>query len=349
MASAAPARVALVGAGSIAARYVEGLRATPGFSVTAICSQGGASATQFAHEHGLTAMTVAAMLADPAIDYVVNLTPAHAHEAVTRSCLDAGKSVYSEKPLATSLAAADALIALAARRGLLLACAPATFLWPPLATARRIVEQGMLGRIVGALTTLVYPGPELFHPHPAHLYAASAGPLHDMGVYQVAALIALLGPVTSVTAMASRARAEREMRVGPNAGQRFPVEAPTHCHALLKHEGGTISSLIVSFDATSPDPPVMLLYGQQGGLSLSRHHAPDADLSVSIWPNAAERMPLDGGEWTPAMFAIGITLAWSAHRAGHSVAASAERARATLATLLAIETATIEGRMVQLG
>lgn len=342
-------RVALVGAGSIAARYLEGFRATPGFDVASVCSQGSQSAARFARDHGLVATTVAEMLADATINYVVNLTPAHAHESVTRSCLEAGKSVYSEKPLATTLAAADALITLAAERGLLLACAPATFLWPPLATARRIVDKGMIGPIVGALATLVYPGPEIFHEHPAHLYTASAGPLHDMGVYQVTALMALLGPVASIAGMASAARTERQILVGPHAGQCFAVEAATHCHALLKHDSGAISSLIVSFDAASAGPPLLELYGQRGGLSLSRHHAPDANLSVSIWPNGAEKIPLDGGPWTSDMFAIGATQAWRAHLGGQCVAASAARARATLQTLNAIVAAALDGRVVNLG
>lgn len=329
------ARIALIGAGSIAASYVRGFRATPGFEIACVCSLTGDGAHRLAQAEGLTAASIDDVAADPEIDYVINLTPAVAHGDITRRFLEAGKSVYSEKPLAATLAEADALIALAEARKLLLACAPATFLWPPLATARRIVAEGELGSISGALITLVYPGPELFHEHPAHLYSALAGPLFDMGVYQVTALVALLGPVTSVSAMTSQARSERQVLVGPDAGRKFAVEAPTHVHAQMAHNSGAISNLIVSFDATSASEPRLDVYGAAGGLSVARWHAPDAALTVKRPGSPAEPFASDGPGWTAAMAAIGATQAWTAHRAGSAVEASAQRARATLKVLLA--------------
>ena len=340
-----PVRVALIGAGTIAGPYVAGLRATPGFEVTAVATRDPATAAAFAATHDLNACDLASLLADPGIDYVLNLTPASAHEAVTRACLEAGKSVYSEKPLAASLAGADALIALADARGLLLACAPATFLWPPLATMRRLVEEGRLGPVIGALSTLVYPGPELFHPNPAHLYARDAGPLRDMGVYQVTALTALLGSVVAVTAMASRAQDERTVLVGPAAGRGFPVERPTHLHAQLRHAGGAISSLIVSFDGSSASEPRLDLYGRDAGLTMLNPHAPGATLSLLEGAQRSD-LTLDGPVWSPASFALGPSSAWLAHIREAPVPASATRARDVLAVLLAVEMAVETGTVV---
>jgi predicted dehydrogenase len=257
------------------------------------------------------------------------------------------KPVYSEKPLAGSLAQADALIALAEQKGLLLACAPATFLWPPLATAKRLIDKGRLGPITGALSTLVYPGPELFHPSPAHLYDIAAGPLRDMGVYQITALMALLGPVTSVGAMASKATNERVVRVGPDAGQRFPVHSQTHIHAQLLHQSGAISTVIVSFDASSATEPRIELFGRDGGLCIRNAHRHDAELTLLVG-DAAENVPLDGPAWSPALWAIGPTSAWSAHASNRPVAASAYRARDVLEVLLAIEAAAKGSQVIAL-
>ncbi len=344
---AQPVRVGLVGAGTIAGPYITGLRATPGFEVVAICSRTGKGAAVIAAAHGVRAVRFEAMLSDPSVDYVLNLTPAAAHEGVTRACLEAGKPVYSEKPLAVTVEGADALIALAAARGLLLACAPATFLWPPLATARRLMTEHRLGGIVGALTTLVYPGPELFHPSPAHLYGAGAGPLHDMGVYQISALIALLGPVVEVAAMTSQARPVRKILVGPAAGSSFAVTVPTHVHATLRHAAGPISTVIVSFDGISADPPTLSLYGDAGSLCITNAHAPDGTLRLKT-ADGTKDLALDGPAFSPSVWAIGPISAWAASRARAEVPTSAQRARHILEIISAIGSAAADRQVVTL-
>lgn len=341
-------RCALVGAGTIAARYVEGLRDTPGFEAVAVCARSAGSACTFAATHGLSATSFEDMLGDPGIDYVLNLTPAAAHEAVTRACLGAGKPVYSEKPLATTLEGADALIALAAARGLLLACAPATFLWPPYATARRLVADGRLGRVAGALSILAYPGPELFHPDPAHLYGPGAGPLHDMGVYQVTALVAVLGPVVAVSAMSGRALATRTVRTGPAAGRSFDVAVPTHIHAQLRHASGAVASLIVSFEALSAAESRLDLFGSNAGLSVVDAHAPTARLYLSEKPGEPREIPVDDPAFSAASWSIGATRAWRQFERGAPVDTSAARARQALAILLAIEHAAETGRTINI-
>ncbi|MGL4303361.1 MAG: Gfo/Idh/MocA family protein [Sphingomonas sp.] len=330
----------MIGAGTIAGSYRDGLRATPGFDVVAVASRNGTGACALADgDPTLRVDTVAGVLADPAINYVLNLTPAAEHGAVTRACLEAGKHVYSEKPLASDLPEADDLIALAARRGLLLACAPATFLWPPLATARRLIDEGRLGRIVGAMTSLVYPGPELFHPRPAHLYAAAAGPLRDMGVYQVRALIAMLGPVQDVCAMASKGRADRQVLVGPAAGQSFPVLASTHVNALLRHASGAISSLVVSFEGLAARPPAIDVFGRDGALTIEQYHSPEAVLRFADAPGKIRAFPPDPPTWSAASWTLGVTSAWSCFHAGKPVPTSATLARDTLEVLSAIDLA----------
>lgn len=331
-------RVALIGVGSIAASYVEGFKSTAGFEIAAVCSQRAESASAFASTHGLTAMPVSDMLANQTIDYVLNLTPAGLHAEISRICLEAGKSVYSEKPLAASLEEADALIDLAEQQSLLLACAPATVLWPPLATARRLITEGSLGAPVGAVATLVYLGPEIFHANPAQFYRAEAGPLKDMGVYQVTALLALFGPVIAVSAMASCAKTERRVMVGLDAGTIFPVGAPTHVNALLRHANGVISTIIVSFDAVSATASSIDIFGQDAGLRIDNPHRPDAAIVLQQGSHR-HLIPLDDPPWTAASLAIGPVNAWAAYQAKTISECSARNARDVLSILLAIEKA----------
>lgn len=332
------ARVALIGAGSIGSRYVGSLQQTPGFNVISVCSRNTVNADRFATEHGLSAKSLDDMLADPNVNYVLNLTPADQHAAITAACLQAGKSVYSEKPLAHSLSEADALIALADHRGLLLACAPATFLWPPMATARKLVREGRLGSLTGALSTLVYQGPEIFHPNPSHLYSASAGPLRDMGVYQITALMALLGPVANVSAFSSRSRMQRNILVGPNVGKSFKVDADTHFQAQLLHSNGAVSSMIVSFDGISASSPQVDLFGTEAGLSIENPHSPDGEIMLKN-KDRHEEVIAAVPAWTESSWGVGPVSAWTAHHSGQVIETNAQRARDVLAVLIALENA----------
>jgi predicted dehydrogenase len=332
------ARVALIGVGSIADRYVASLRQAPGFDVVSVCSRNLASSGHFASKHGLSAKTLEGILSDPEINYILNLTPSEEHAAITAACLRVGKSVYSEKPLAYTLSEADALIELADHRGLLLACAPATFLWPTLAAARRLVRDGRLGSVVGALSTLVYQGPEIFHPNPAHLYSASAGPLRDMGVYQITALMALLGPITRVSAFSSRSLTQRNVMVGPDAGEKFPVNSDTHFQAHLLHANGAISSMIVSFDGISAVFPQFNLFGREAGLSIENAHSPHGKISVKYTDGPEEVITADP-EWQESDWAVGPISAWNACQTGQPIETNARRARGVLEVLIALENA----------
>ncbi len=341
------ARVALVGAGSIASRYVDSLRQTPGFNVVSVCSYNPLNAERFASEHGLSAKSLEQILADPDIDYILNVTPAHEHAAITAACLQAGKSVYSEKPLAKTLAKADSLIELADRRGLLLACAPATFLWPPLATAGRLITEGRLGSVTGALSTLVYQGPEIFHPNPGHLYSASAGPLRDMGVYQITALMALLGPVASVSGFSSRSRKQRNVLVGPDAGKSFLVDADTHFQAQLLHSNGAISSIIVSFDGISASLPRFDVFGAEAGLSIENPHSPHGRIVLKSKGGLKELIEAKP-DWVESDWGVGPVSAWHSYHAGGVVEASSSRARDVLDVVIALETAATSGQVISI-
>jgi predicted dehydrogenase len=336
-----PCRVGLVGAGSTAAAYVTALRQTPGFEVCSVATRTAATGTAFAHTHALAWMSVEALLADPTIDLVLNLTPPLAHAEVSQAALKSGKHVYSEKPLAATSAQAKDLIALADDRSQMLACAPATLLQPPLATLRRLLAAGDLGTIVSALACIVYEGPELFHSEPAHLYGPAAGPLYDMGVYPLTALLALLGPVCAVQAFASRDRAERQVRVGPRAGSRFPVSMPTTVHASLHHVAGTISTLILSFDAMGSRANGLELHGTRAAA-----HVPlgnKADPAVLICRSFGDWQPVPAvAQAGPGDFAAGVVEAWTAFDAGRAAFASATRALETLVVLEAIMT-TVQG------
>ncbi|WP_338693545.1 Gfo/Idh/MocA family oxidoreductase [Streptomyces sp. Q6] len=251
--SSGPVGVAVVGAGVISAEYLRTLAAFPDVRVVAVADLDIARAEAAARAHGVpVAGDLATVLALPEVELVVNLTVPAAHVAVAREALRAGRHVYGEKPLALLPGEAEKLLAEAAERGLLVGCAPDTFLGAGLQSALRAVAAGHIGAPVAASTAVCGLGPERWHPDPAFFYQPGAGPLFDLGPYYLTALVALFGGVERVAASARRARAERVAGAGPAAGRVFPVDVPTHVSALLDFASGPTATSVFSWDAARP-------------------------------------------------------------------------------------------------
>lgn len=229
-----PAGLAIVGCGSVSRHYLRMLRYFSTVSVLWCVDHHFERAAERARSFGIgRPATIDIALTDPDVEVVVNLTPPLAHEAVTRAALDAGKSVYTEKPLAADPGAATELVALAADRGLTLGCAPDTVLGEGMQTCRVAIDKGAIGEPIAFHAFVVLPGHELWHPDPGYYYKAGVGPLLDMGPYPLTALVHLLGPVRRVAGRSRLTGQERRVQVGPKAGDRIPIKTPTTVQALL--------------------------------------------------------------------------------------------------------------------
>ena len=176
------------------------------------------AAQERAAEFDVEAMSLSAMLSDPAIDIVINLTTPVAHAEISQMALNAGKNVYSEKPLGVTVEEGEALVRLAERKGLRLGGAPDTFLGAGHQASRRLLDEGVIGQPVAATALMLLPGHEHWHPNPDFYYARGGGPMLDVGPYYVTNLIALLGPVTSVFGTAKITRTERPVLSEPRRG-----------------------------------------------------------------------------------------------------------------------------------
>ena len=242
--------VGVIGAGVISSQYLTNLTSFPDLDVRFVADLDTDRARARAQEFGVPGSgTVAQLLADDAIEVVVNLTIPAVHVEVALQVLAAGKHVWSEKPFALDRESGRQLLDAARAAGLRVATAPDTFLGAGLQSSRRLVESGRIGRPLSALTLMQSPGPESWHPNPDFLFAEGAGPLFDIGPYYLTALVQLLGPVTRVSAATSRARESRTIGSGPRAGQTFPVTVPTHVSALYEFAGGATAQSVFSFDS----------------------------------------------------------------------------------------------------
>ncbi|RDV44308.1 gfo/Idh/MocA family oxidoreductase [Leifsonia sp. ku-ls] len=248
--SAGRVGVGVIGAGVISNQYLENLTSFPDLDVRFVADIDLERAKAQAEKFGVAGSgTVEELLADDAIEIVVNLTIPKVHVEVALQVLAAGKHVWSEKPFALDRASGKELLEAAHAKGLRVATAPDTFLGAGIQSARRLIENGDIGVPLTALTLMQSPGPESWHPNPDFLFQEGAGPLFDIGPYYLTALVQLFGPVARVSASASKARETRVIGSGPRAGEEFAVTVPTHVSALYEFESGQTAQAVFSFDS----------------------------------------------------------------------------------------------------
>jgi predicted dehydrogenase len=336
-------KVGLIGCGNIAPQYVWGCRGFEVLDVVACADRVPEAAATLAEAHGLRALTVDALLAEPEIEIVVNLTVPAAHAEVSLAIIAAGKHVYSEKPLAVSLADGQRILEAAEARGVRVGCAPDTFLGGGLQTCRQLIDAGAIGEPVGATAFVTSRGPESWHPNPAFFYAPGAGPMFDMGPYYLTALVHLLGPIARVTGSARASFPERVATSEARRGERIPVETPTLYAGVLDFAAGPVGTLLITFDVWAADLPRIEIYGSEGTLS-----APDPNHfggPVRLFRGAAgawEEMPLT----FPADVGRGIGVADLAYalREGRPQRADGALAYHVLEAMHAFERASDAGR-----
>jgi predicted dehydrogenase len=276
----AVARVGVVGCGVISHHYARNAEAFDAFELVACADLDRNAAERLASESGLAAVAVDELIADPAIDIVLNLTPPAAHVDVTRQALAAGKHVYSEKPLAPTAAEARKLVAEAARRRLRIACAPDVFLGSAYQAARVLLDEGAIGAPLSVSAAMLVGGQSTWHPNPDIFFLDGAGPLLDMGPYYLTAIVALLGPVERVAGFASTRTSDREIEIGPRAGERFTAETPTHTAAALQLENGVTANLVASFEAPGQYVCDLVIHGTHGVLALPDPNAFDGPVRL---------------------------------------------------------------------
>ena len=240
-------KVGVVGCGVISRQYAENAKAFDSFELVACADLDESQAQALAEAHGLRVASVEELIGDPSIDVVLNLTPPAAHVDVIRACLDAGKHVYTEKPLATETTEAAQLLAEADRLGLRVGCAPDTFLGSAYQAGRALIDAGSIGEPLSVSAAMLVGGQEVWHPNPDIFFADGAGPLLDMGPYYLTAIVALLGPVARVAGFSSTRTSERTIQIGPRAGERFAVATPSHTAATIELENGVTANLVASF------------------------------------------------------------------------------------------------------
>lgn len=292
-------KLAIVGCGNIAGPYSKDILKYPQLSLVGFSDIDQSRAQQFAAEYGGKAYaSLEALLADPEVELVVNLTIFDAHYEVVKRALEAGKHVYSEKPLALETSQAMELVELARAKGLRLAGAPITFLGEAQQTAMKMVRQGELGQVRMIYAEVNHGRIESWHPNPAPFYAV--GPMLDVGVYPLALTTALFGPVKRLSAFATTLMPHRVTK----EGQAFTIQAPDFYVVNLEFASGPHMRLTANFyvSGRTLQGEGIEFHGDKGSLHLHSWFAANsgldyADFGQPYAPVPLLREPMAGIDW----------------------------------------------------
>lgn len=341
-------RTGVIGCGSVSNAYLPTLKECPFVEVVSLCDikpeRARRQAERFKVAHHYPHLE--AMLAGVPFEFLVNLTDMQAHEAINRRAIEAGKHVWSEKPIANSLAAGQKILQQARRKGLRLWGAPITVQSPQFAFMARQLAAGQLGRVAAAHAVYGHEGPGWS----AFFYEKLGGSMPDLAVYSLTTLTGLLGPARSVTAMLSIITPERTVE---DKG-RIRVEVEDNAMLLLDHGRGVISHVQSGFNYFNPHGHdgrqetrhTLTLVGTAGFMGLVGYDwAPlGVDLATKDTPALSRHQTATGGY----LWQQGAALAAECLATGRELRVTPEHALHVLEIITAARESHASGRRVKL-
>jgi predicted dehydrogenase len=298
--------VGIIGCGNISAAYFRLIPIYKNLKVVACTDINMAAANARSAEFGVPAQEIDALLANPDVDVVVNLTIPDAHYGVSKKALEAGKHVYSEKPFVLTIAEGEDLRKIANAKGLRVGSAPDTYLGGAHQFARSLIDDGKLGKIMSGTAHVLGPGMEMWHPNPDFFFNPGGGPILDMGPYYVNNLVNLIGPVKRVVALANKAKEERTISNGPRNGEKVKVIVMTNVHAILEFVSGAQISLLASWDVWASRHQNMELYGTEGAIFVPDPNFFGGKVEVA----GTDREPREVEVWDHPMTAKNYDFEW---------------------------------------
>lgn len=276
-------RIGLIGCGSVSNMYLPHLSKCPYVELISVCDIIPERARKQAEKFKIANHYphIDLMLAGVPFDLLINTTDMQEHGRLNKIALNAGKNVWSEKPMANTYKEGVALLNLAKSKGIRIWGAPAVVNSPQFAFMAQAINTGKLGKVSSAHAHYGHLGPTWS----AFFYEKGGGSLPDLGVYNLATLTGLLGPAKAVTAMTSVVTPTRKV---DDKGE-IPVVAEDNAMVIMDHGKGVLSHVQCGFNYFDP-------YGHEG-------HGQERP-TISIWGTHGT-MSLVGYDWAP----FGVDLA----------------------------------------
>lgn len=289
--------IGIIGCGIIGAEYAKDLLNYSELQLVGVADIDVEKARSFAIEHNTHAYdSTEALLADNRIDIVLNLTIHYAHTEVIRKCLDAGKHVFSEKPLSMTYADARTLVDLADEKQLRLGCAPFTLMGEAQQTAWKLLREGKIGTVRVVYAEVNWGRIETWHPIPQPFY--DVGPLFDVGVYPLTILVSMFGPAKRVQSYGKVVYPERLTK----RGMPFQISTPDFGVTVIEMSDGTIVRLTTNFYVGHRTKQTGIeFHGHDGSIHLTAWQNFDAIVEHAKFGEAYSSIPLvrEGTQGTP--------------------------------------------------
>lgn len=264
-------RVGLIGCGSVSGQYLPHLSKSPYVELVSVCDIIPERAKKASEKYNIPNYypSIEKMLAGAKFDLLVNTTDMQEHGRLNKIALQAGKNVWSEKPMATTYKEGRELLDLAKQKGIRIWGAPAVVNSPQFAFMARAINEGKLGKVAAAHAHYGHLGPTWS----AFFYEKNGGSMPDLAVYNMASLTGLLGPVKSVVAMLNIITPTRKVDNRPNE---IKVEAEDNSMVLMEHASGALSHVQSGFNyfdpyghgGTGQDKPTISVWGTKGNMHL---------------------------------------------------------------------------------
>jgi predicted dehydrogenase len=307
-------RVAVIGCGSVSNRYIPQLLSSKWIEVVSLCDIKPERAVAQNKEYKVNAATyghIDEMLKGVPFDMMVTLTDMQVHGELNKKALQAGKHVWSEKPMANTYAEGKALLDMAKAKKLRIWGAPAVVNSPQFAYMSKTIQEGKLGRVAAAHGQYGHTGPTWS----AFFYEKNGGSMPDLGVYNIATLTGLLGPARSIMAMTSIVNPERTV----DDKGKIKVEAEDNAQILMEHDKGVISHVMCGFNYFDPHGHEagnqslhsIQIYGDYGNMRLIGYDWETNGVMLDVhWDKPAELVCTDKGgyEWQEGARVVGESL-----------------------------------------
>ncbi len=341
-------RTAVIGCGSVSGQYLPVLTKCPYVEVVSVCDikpeRARKRAEQFNVPHWYP--HIDQLLTGEPFDFLITLTDMQEHEHLNRQALQAGKHVWSEKPMANTLGAGQELLRLAREKNVRLWGAPITVQSPQFAFMAKTLAAGRLGRVAAAHADYGHEGPGWS----AFFYEKGGGSMPDLAVYNLTSLTGLLGPVKHVTAMLSIVTPERTVE---DKG-RIKVSEEDNAMVLMDHGRGIISHVQSGFNFFNPNGHEgrnetrhsISIVGSHGFLGLVGYdwEPLGVDLATKDSPKI-ERHVTDAGAYR---WQIGAALAAECLATGRELLVTPEQALHVLEIITAARESQASGRRMAL-
>lgn len=264
-------KVGVIGCGSVSTKYLPHLSACPLVELVSTCDiipqRARRAATRLKVPNHYP--HIDKMLAGATFDLLVDLTDMQEHYRLNKQALEAGKHVWSEKPMANDLAGGQELLDLAKKKGVRIGGAPTVVMSPQFRFMAKTLAEGKLERVAAAHASYGHLGPGWS----SFFYEKGGGSMPDLGVYNYTTLTGLLGPARWIVAMLGVVTPTRQI---DRKGQ-VKVEAEDNAMILMDHGGGVLSHVQCGFnyftahehDYTSQDHHTISITGTGGSMHLA--------------------------------------------------------------------------------